>query len=296
MFGLLRKLLVFAAFAWIVSFPLAFFIGGVCYSHPDRQKVNLELMRGAMRPEWDITFLGASREVRIPLSDRVHLSASVFGGNSWATVIVMHRADQTRIAAMDAAYALWRGGFDVVLVDRRAHGSSDGDLLGLFGREAADVSSLIDRITQEHWTGTSRIGVFGIGDAGTTCLLAAAKDDRIDAVVAADPAVDAAEFVEDSLTSTFNVPAFLVALQARVTVMGVAMVCGLDSKDLDARPLLKQVTVPVFLLRSRGTPAGQRVAEVATAMMPRRAETGDLGDVDDPDRYVSMVNFFRRTL
>ncbi len=296
MLGLLRKLFLLAAILWIVSFPAAFFIGGIAFSHPDRQKVNVEVLRGAMRPEWDLSFLGAAREVRVALGDRTYMSASVFGGNSWATVIVLHGADETRVAALDAAYQLWKGGLDVVLVDRRAHGSSDGDLLPLFGGETADVKSLVDAVLREHWTGTQRIGLFGIADGGTTCLMAAAQDERIDAVAAANPAVRAADFIEDDLAGMFNLPQFIVTLQARVAALGVSMVSGVDSQKLDANAVLAGMKAPVYLLRTPGTPQGRRVAAVAKALPPRGTEIDNLDGEDDPDRYDGLVNFFRRTL
>ena len=94
----------------------------------------------------------------------------------------------------------------------------------------------------------------------------------------------------------FNLPQFIVTLQARVAALGVSMVSGVDSQKLDANAVLAGMKAPVYLLRTPGTPQGRRVAAVAKALPPRGTEIDNLDGEDDPDRYDGLVNFFRRTL
>lgn len=275
--ALLHKAIVLAGIAYVVSLPLSFFVGGVLYSRPLRTPVGFDDLREHMQDGWDASFLSDSREVKIVVATNVRLSATVFGGDSQSSVIVMHELGRNRLAALDIAYALWRAGVDVVLVDRRAHGNSDGEARPLFANEEKDIRAIVDQLLKNNWCGTGTIGLYGVGDAGTSCLIAAAEDSRIDAVCAENPVLSASEFIADSLSAWSGLPHPIVAVQAFLTSYGVALMGGVKAGDLLAKTRVAGLTTATLLLQSGGSGATEHVASIANGLGAPAAQARRIG-------------------
>ncbi|MFH0946206.1 MAG: CocE/NonD family hydrolase [Planctomycetota bacterium] len=291
---LIRKALFWAAVLYALSLPFSFILGGALFARPVKDPVSIANLADALDPAWDRTFLSGLREVAIQLRPGVSLRATVFGGDSYATVIVLHESRKNRLSGLPAAYALWSAGFDVLLVDRRAHGSSDGDMLPLFGGEEQDLTMVVNELISSDWSGTSRIGMFGMGDAGTSCLIAAAADPRIDAVVAQNPALRADDFVATRLRSWFLLPEPLLVAQTYLAVTGMCVLANVDRAQLDASSQIAGLRTPTLLLLD--TTEGRREP---TSDVFRTIPSGVASLQEDSDvlsLYGSMVEFFDRHL
>lgn len=291
---LLRKALFWALVAYAVSLPVSFILGGALFARPVKERVGLTELAEAMDPGWDRTFLSGVREIEVPLGARSRLRATVMGGNSHATIILLHPARQNRLACLPAAYALWQSGFDVVLLDRRAHGSSDGEMLPLFGGELPDLAAVVDFVVDQGLTGSARIGLFGLDDAGTSCLIAAAADPRIDAVAASDPALRAGDFIGDFFASWFHLPRTLLFLQTTLAVEGLLVLSHVERDQLDAEPRLAGLEARVLLLDRAGVGSPDGVREVLEALPAGTAELEWAASADDA--VARAVAFFDRTL
>lgn len=291
---ILRRTLFWAGMLYLLTLPLSFIIGGALFARPVKDPVRLGDVVDAMEPHWDRTFLSGVTEAQIFIGPRTRLRATVLGGDSHATVIVLHESRKNRLSGLAAAYALWSGGFDVVLLDRRAHGSSDGDVLPLFGGEQADLTKVIDYVINEGRTGSSRIGLFGIGDAGTSCLIAAAADPRVDAVVAEDPALTAGDFVSSVLHSWFLLPEPLLVGHTFLAVQGLCLIGDVESDQLDASPLLGRLSTRTLLLSNRQTGRSDRVRAVHDALPMGVSEFTEADD--QAGLYQRMVSFFDQHL
>lgn len=290
MLRFLRK----AAFAfcviYLVSLPVAFLVGGILFARPIRTPVSIQAVRENMEPGWSNGFLTDSREVKIQIESKIRLNATVFAGDSSSTVVVLHEAGTNRIQGLAAAYALWKEGLGVVLLDRRAHGNSDGEALPLFGGEVDDLSAVIDEMTSGDWCGSKRIGLFGIGDAGTTCLITAAKDKRVDAVAAENPGLDPNDMVGDRMASAFSLPKMMLFAQSLLAVRGMALIAGIQMSELDASSLISGLEAPT-LIGSKGDGSG-RALRAFEKVGSGSAEWCDL----DAGGYAEIAAFFRRSL
>ena len=291
---IVRTALVWAAILYAVSLPASFVIGGALFARPVKDPVSINDLSDALDPEWDRTFLGGLKEVSIQLRPGVLLKATILGGDSHATVVVLHESRKNRISALPAAYALWGGGFDILLLDRRAHGSSDGDMLPLFGGEQVDLSMVIDQLLASDWSGTSKIGLFGIGDAGTSCLIAAAADPRIDAVVAEGPALRADDFVAAKLHSWLLLPEPLLFAQTYLAVKGLCVVGDVEPRELDASPMIRNLSTPTQLLLNSSSDSRRAVQAVFDALPAGNVDLQEC--VSQEALYAEMVDFFARHL
>jgi pimeloyl-ACP methyl ester carboxylesterase len=293
---MVRKVLVWTGSLYAASLVLAFIGGGLVLAHPARLPVDDDILRQAIPAHWDMDFLRETKNVSIRIGERTHLSATVIGGGSYATVVVLHESGSNRLAGLPAAYALWNAGFDVVLLDRRAQGESDGDMRPLFGAEHKDVKAVVDRLVDEQWTGVERIGLFGIGDGGTTALIAAAVDSRVDAVAALDPALKATDFVENALCSRLLLPAPLLSAQTYFAVKGMSLVSGVPGDELDATRSLGRLDATALLLISPRRSGEADALEVFKAIPPGQAELARVGSNAAPEDFTTLVDFFKRGL
>ncbi|MBI4878939.1 MAG: hypothetical protein HY812_04660 [Planctomycetes bacterium] len=291
---ILRRGLFWAALAYAVSLPLSFIAGGALFARPVKEPVTLQSLCDAMDPSWDRAFLQSLQQVEIPIRPRTRLMATVFGGSSSSTVIVLHASRGNRVSELAAAYALWEAGHDVVLLDRRAHGSSDGEVLPLFGGEEPDLSAVLDRVIAERWTGTARIGLFGVGDGGTSCLIAAAGDARVDAVVAEAPALTAGDFIATKLRSWLPVPEPLLFAQTFLAVRGLCLIGGVDAQELDASAPLRGLRIPVLLLENPEIASARQTREVLDAIGGSQCDLERA--CEKSARRSAMVAFFDRHL
>lgn len=290
MLRLLRRIAFFACVVYLISLPVSFLVGGILFARPLRERVEIDTLRRSMQDGWHIDFLTDSREVRIPVEPRVRLSGTLFGGDSWAVVVILHQSGRNRIEGLAPAYALWRAGFGVLLLDRRAHGNSDGESRPLFGGEERDLKAVLDGLLANEWCSARRIGLFGIGDGGTTCLLTAALDDRVDAVAAENPSFAASDFVGSRMSAWLGLPSTLLFAQSFLAVRGMAMIGGVDADALEIDARVLGLDAPTLIV---GSGENRTLAQRTLSRLGSGAEYAEL---ESSGGYDALVEFFRTHL
>jgi pimeloyl-ACP methyl ester carboxylesterase len=142
--------------------------------------------------DFDIPF----ESVEFPAIDHQTLRGWYVPGNAGATaaVITVHGGGSDRRSFLDMVPALHGAGYPVLLFDDREHGISDGHGLGmsLGMRESEDVSSAVDYLTER---GFSTFGVIGSSQGATSAIVAAARDQRITAVIAQSTGTNLADMM-----------------------------------------------------------------------------------------------------
>jgi alpha-beta hydrolase superfamily lysophospholipase len=158
------------------------------FLHPVRRPLTLELLQQA-----DVTFaqLGTHREdfdVRAPdgillRGWKVRLPVPSGAGklpNNW--VLVFHGVADNRMGVLEHARALLLAGYNVVMMDARAHGASEGPMATYGWLERYDTRAIVDALeAAEHpWH------LFALGESmgAGIALQSAAVEPRIEAVVA----------------------------------------------------------------------------------------------------------------
>jgi uncharacterized protein len=156
-------------------------------------------------------------------------------GEARGTIVYLHGVADNRASSLGAARLTERG-FDVVAYDSRAHGNSGGDACTYGFYEKQDLRRVIDAIDR------GPVVVIGSSLGAAVALQAAAEDDRIRGVVAAESFSDlrtiALERVPRILTRRAIEKAFAIAeAQGRFSVDQVSPVRAAS-----------QIKVPVLLL------------------------------------------------
>jgi uncharacterized protein len=130
-------------------------------------------------------------EVRFPAADGSTLRGWLVPGSGERAasgdglgIIAAHARGGDRRGYLEHLPLFHERGFTTLLFDYREHGISDGAGRGmsLGQREAEDISSAVTYLKETR--GLQRVGVIGHSLGGSSVILAAAHDPRIDAVVA----------------------------------------------------------------------------------------------------------------
>jgi alpha-beta hydrolase superfamily lysophospholipase len=97
-------------------------------------------------------------------------------------ILVFHGQADNRMGMLDHAALLLAAGYNVVLMDSRAHGESGGELATYGWKEREDTRAIVDAFeTEEH---IRHLFAFGESMGASIALQSAAVEPRIEAVVA----------------------------------------------------------------------------------------------------------------
>ena len=128
--------------------------------------------------------LGAAEELAIAARDGIKLHSWLFRSpTAEASVIVLHGHGGNKHTLLPLAHFLFPR-YNVLLLDHRGHGESDGARTTIGYEERLDVHGAVDRLLER---GLGPVGIYGMSMGGATAILAAAEDPRIAAVVADSP-------------------------------------------------------------------------------------------------------------
>ncbi len=111
------------------------------------------------------------------------LTGSFFAGRSRATIVLSHGYGAHQGEMLPWADFLVRAGFSVFTYDMRARGDSGGDTITLGALEQHDLIAVVDYLAGRPDVDPARIGALGLSLGGAVTLMAAARDQRIKAVV-----------------------------------------------------------------------------------------------------------------
>jgi pimeloyl-ACP methyl ester carboxylesterase len=162
-------------------------LAGPSFLHPIRRALTPELIRDA-----DVTFaqMHAQREAfDVRASDGVLLrgwkvrsphSRAANHGASW--VLLFHGVADNRIGVLEHARFLLLAGYNVTMMDARAHGASEGPMATYGWLERNDTRAIVDALeASEH---PRHLFVLGESMGAGIALQSAAAEPRIEAVVA----------------------------------------------------------------------------------------------------------------
>ena len=131
----------------------------------------------------------------LPTHERRHLIVLVHGmWSSWLEMAALGRDLHER-------------GFDVLLFDLRGHGESDPSRLSLGRRERADIRAVMTWAQTEGFT-YDRVGWLGYSMGGSTVLMEAARNPRIQATVLDSPYGDLPKLLKIQLSKHSGLPAW----------------------------------------------------------------------------------------
>lgn len=100
-----------------------------------------------------------------------------------ATVVILHGHGANKHLLLPLAHIL-NPAYNVLLLDSRGHGESDGTRTTIGYEERIDVLAVVDELERRQ---LGPIGIWGTSMGAVTALLAAAEDERIVAILADSP-------------------------------------------------------------------------------------------------------------
>ncbi len=180
---------MFRALAYAVLLALAGGVAAGCRQLP-------EMAAGAL--------LHPARRTELPVrpgncKDREYTSAGLTlrgwvcsaEGSRRGSIVFLHGVADNRGSAVGTILRFTSKGFDVVAYDSRAHGASDGDVCTYGYLEKADLRRVIDGLA------AGPVILIGTSLGAAVAIQAAAEDQRISGVVAAEVFADLATVARD---------------------------------------------------------------------------------------------------
>jgi pimeloyl-ACP methyl ester carboxylesterase len=213
-------------------------------------------------------------------------SLSPPGGTSHqGTVVLLHGIRGDKSSLLGFARRFRDAGYRAVMPDLRGHGSSSGDFLTYGVVESKDVSQLVDAIAARF--GEKRVVLFGYSYGGAVAIQAAARDSRIEAVVAVATFASLRQVVSDYKTRFFPaldpiIPA--TWLQARLDDAGRR--ARFDPDAADPARAAAELDVPLLLIH--GTSDTQIPPDHARALS--RSSSHSSLVLIDGETHDSMLN------
>ena len=160
------------------------------------------------------------------------------------TVLLLHGLTESKGYYLDTGKALGRKGYNVVLMDLRAHGKSTGQYIGYGAVEKADARAVMNELVSQKLIGPP-FYVFGATLGGATAIQYAAIEPRVKGVIAVAPYRDAASIGRRRIgliAPTMSQEHFAKVL-ARAGTLG-----KFDPADTSAVEAARKITCPLLLV------------------------------------------------
>jgi len=219
------------------------------------------------------------------------------------TAIVCHGVGAEKSDMIDFIDALTAGGFNVLAFDFRGHGASAGHTVSYGAREKGDIEGAIDWVRATHPAGARRIVGVGWSMGAASLILAAAEDERIEALHIDAPYArtrDIARVIAGQFPPVYRHVGYylglcVASLEARTNLFTLAPVNAVAR--IAPRPILivhgeADELIPIAQGRMIFAAAGAPKSFVA---IPGAGHCGTIA-VDTPDYQRRMLEFLNGAL
>ena len=207
------------------------------------------------------------------------------------TVVVLHGWGSNAEMMLPIAAPLRRAGLNVLLVDARNHGHSDGDTFSSLPRFAEDLGSAIAWLRREHPLSTGKLAALGHSVGAGAVLFEASRNDAISAVISiaafADPAV-----VTERYLRRLRLPRWVVQLVIRYT----EWVIGFRFARIAPVNTICRIRCPVLLVHGnadRTVPVDDARLIINGCPLPHlrllEIEGADHGSTDEVERHIGAL-------
>lgn len=178
-----RNLIVFTLTALVTGILFIGYIGHPYFysrgfAHPTRMEL------GELTPaDFNLDY----EEVSLTTADGLSLHGWYIPSHNGAAIMLYHPIASNRLATIFHAEMLASHGYGALMMDIRAHGVSEGDVMPYGGPEAEDALAAVDFLQNREDVEPERIGVLGLSLGTHLAILGAARSQSIRAVVADGP-------------------------------------------------------------------------------------------------------------
>ena len=169
------------------------------------------------------------------------------------TLIFVHGIGSVRTGdnALGLAARLVFQGYNVLLFDLRAHGSSGGDKISGGVYEQQDVLGAFDFLV-ERGIPSDSIGVLGFSMGAATALLAVSQEPVIHAVVADSPYSNASDLIAHETARKTIFPRWIVPVFIPAAKLMADRLHGIDVGTLVPEEAVKGLPYPILVIHGKG--------------------------------------------
>lgn len=161
------------------------------------------------------------------------------------TIILLHGFAVDKSDLIDVALLFYQNGYSVLLLDFRAHGKSGGNRCSLGFYETQELDAAVRFLKKR---GSAGIGIMGFSMGGTVALLAASRNEDIDAIISDSAYLSFKTAVRDFASAYYRIPYFPF-IPLIVWFAGKRL--GFDPPDLDlSRHLPSIAPRPILIIHS----------------------------------------------
>lgn len=184
-----------------------------------------------------------------------------------ATIILLHGYGLNKYSMLRWAFVLGEAGYRTVLVDLRGHGASTGQWTTYGIVESRDIAQVIDYLQAQNLIAGS-LAVLGDSLGAAVAIDVAARDERVQAIVALHPFARADQIIEN-----FGriVHPFLTALLPESSIAAdeekAGQLAGVDLENAAPIRAVENVNVPILFIYGDK----DRITPPATARAFKRA-------------------------
>lgn len=204
--------------------------------------------------------------VELVSADGTRLSAWYIPSKNGAAVMAQHGFKSDKSRMLREADILARHDFGVLILDVRAHGESEGEVISFGYYEMADLDAGFAYLTSRPDVDPARIGMIGLSMGGSMVLQYAAQNTQIQAVLSHSPFSSLEDTIITGVETFTDVPAGIFAGPIRFFA---ERELGVSASEISAVSVVDQISPrPVFILHGGGDTvvggqAGQKVYDAA---------------------------------
>jgi len=205
-------------------------------------------------------------------------------------VVMLHGYADAKIGAMAWAPLWHRFGFNILAIDLRAHGYSEGTYSTAGVRERTDVSQVIDQLRPARADESRQLVLFGVSLGAAVAAATAALRDDLSAVVLDSPY---ARFEHTAIAHMQRVGA-PGAMLGRAALRLAEKIAGVDFSEARLDRALAKIAAPVAIIGAAddGLVSDADRNEIASAMQQRTSagQTRDLHWLADSADHLSVLH------
>jgi fermentation-respiration switch protein FrsA (DUF1100 family) len=183
----------------------------------------------------------------------IAIAGRFFPGSSWTTIILSHGYGDNQEQMLPWANFLHQAGYSIFTYDMRNRGASGGDAITVGALEQEDLLSVIDYVAARPDIDPNKIGAMGVSLGGVTTILAAARDQRIKAVVDDCGFTDITSVLETAFDYFLHLPPYPFA---PISVKIAELRTGQQISKVRAVDVVGQISPrPIFIIHGLDDPA-----------------------------------------